>query len=65
MAGHDEDKVNAVLSIFRECKVDEWARELKEKYTTEAYRHLDDVAVISKRKEPLQALAFLLLQRDS
>ena len=64
MAGNDADKVNAVLTIFRECKVDEWARELKEKYTAEAYRHLDDVAVISKRKEPLQALASLLLQRD-
>ena len=26
------EKINKVLSIFRDCKVDEWAVELKEKY---------------------------------
>lgn len=61
---NDEDKVESVLSIFKTCKVDEWAKELKEKYTREAYQHLDDIAVISHRKEPLKQLAAYLTQRD-
>jgi geranylgeranyl diphosphate synthase type II len=59
-----EDKVEKVLAIYRACGVDEWARELKEKYMNEAYTHLDDIAVLSKRKEPLKALAQSLTQRD-
>lgn len=65
LSGTEENKVTAVLAIFKKCKVDEWARELKEKYTAEAYLHLEDVAVLSKRKEHLKALASSLLQRDS
>lgn len=61
---NDEDKVESVLSIFKTCKVDEWAKELREKYTREAYQHLDDIAVISHRKEPLKQLAAYLTQRD-
>jgi geranylgeranyl diphosphate synthase type II len=61
---NDEDKVESVLSIFKTCKVDEWAKELREKYTREAYQHLDDIAVISYRKEPLKQLAAYLTQRD-
>jgi geranylgeranyl diphosphate synthase type II len=44
--------------------VDEWARELKEKYMEEAFAHLDDIAVLSKRKEPLKQLALFLTQRE-
>lgn len=58
------DKVAKVLSIFRDCGVDEWARQLKEKYVETAYRHLEDIAVISTRKKPLQQLADFLIQRD-
>jgi len=58
------DKVEQVLQIFRQCKVDEWARELKEKYMEEAFAHLDDIAVLSKRKEPLKQLALFLTQRE-
>ena len=60
----DENKVQEVLNIFRQCKVDEWANELKEKFITEAFTHLDDVAVLSKRKEPLKQLALYLTQRQ-
>ena len=59
------DKVDQMLSIFKNCQVDEWARELKEKYLTEAYTHLEDIAVLSKRKEPLRQLAQFLIQRES
>lgn len=58
-------KVEDVLQIFRECKVDEWARELKQRYTEEAFKHLEDVAVLSKRKEPLKQIAQYLTQREN
>jgi geranylgeranyl diphosphate synthase, type II len=44
--------------------VNEWALQLKNKYLDEALVHLEDVAVISKRKEPLQGLAHFLIQRE-
>jgi geranylgeranyl diphosphate synthase, type II len=60
----DDNKVNEVLSIFKQCKVGEWANELKEKFITEAFLHLDDVAVLSKRKDPLKQLGLILTQRQ-
>lgn len=59
-----ENKVADVLSIFRQCKVDEWAMALKEKFLEEALTHLDDIAVTNSRKEPLRKLALFLVQRD-
>jgi geranylgeranyl diphosphate synthase type II len=64
LKGDDENKVQEILSIFKQCKVDQWANELKEKFITEAFAHLEDVAVISKRKEPLKQLAVFLTQRQ-
>lgn len=64
LATNPEDKVKQVLEIFRQCKVDEWARELKEKYMQEAFAHLEDIAVLSQRKEPLKQLALFLTQRE-
>ncbi|RYZ27705.1 MAG: polyprenyl synthetase family protein [Chitinophagaceae bacterium] len=59
-----ESKVEEVLTIFKDCKVDAWAEELKLKYLNEALQHLDDVAVLSKRKESLKELASFLIQRE-
>lgn len=59
------NKVQEVLAIFKQCGVDDWAKELKEKFWSEALQHLEDVAVISKRKEPLKNLAHYLIQRES
>ncbi|MER3499300.1 MAG: polyprenyl synthetase [Chitinophagaceae bacterium] len=59
-----EDKTEKVLSIFRDCKVDEWALYLKNKFLDEALSHLDEIAVVEKRKEPLQAVTHFLVQRD-
>ncbi len=59
------DKVNKVLAIFKECKVDEWAQQLKEKYLQTALQHLEDTAVLSVRKKPLVELAEYLIQRES
>ncbi|MBL0057035.1 MAG: polyprenyl synthetase family protein [Chitinophagaceae bacterium] len=58
------DKVEKVLQLFIDCKVDEWARELKEKYLQTALAHLEDIAVLSVRKKPLQELAAYLISRD-
>lgn len=60
----EPSKVGDVLTIFKQCGVDAWAESLKEKYLAEALKHLDDVAVLSARKEPLKELASFLIQRQ-
>lgn len=65
MNRNDDGKVKQVIALFKQCKVDEWASELKEKFITEAFDHLEDVAVLSKRKEPLKKLALFLTQRQN
>ena len=64
MKGNDNDKVNKILSLFRECGVDTWASGLKDKYIGQAEFHLEEVAVSSSRKEPLKKLVKFLVQRD-
>lgn len=64
LAGNSPDKVEQVLKIFRDCQVDEWALQLKNKYLDEAFQHLEDIAVLSKRKQPLADLARFLVQRE-
>lgn len=59
-----EDKVARVLSVFDDCGVNKWAAGLKEKYITEAFEHLEEMAVVSTRKEPLRQLAHFLVQRE-
>ena len=59
------DKVEKVTQIFKDCKVDEWAKELKNKYLQTALQHLEDTAVISARKKPLLELASYLIQREN
>jgi geranylgeranyl diphosphate synthase, type II len=61
---NDDSKVEETIHIYRKSGVDDWAMELKEKYMMEAYAHLEDIAVLSKRKQPLQHLADFLLHRD-
>lgn len=64
MQQNPADKVEKVLTIFRECNVDEWAKALKEKYLQTALGHLEAIAVRSARKEPLHELANFLIQRE-
>jgi geranylgeranyl diphosphate synthase type II len=59
-----EVKVQKVINIYRDCKVDEWAIQLKNKYLDDALVHMEDIAVLSKRKEPLIALAQFLVKRE-
>ncbi|HVT86532.1 MAG TPA: polyprenyl synthetase family protein [Chitinophagaceae bacterium] len=58
------DKVEKMLQIYRDAKVDAWALQLKNKFLDEALAHLEDIAVISKRKEPLKELAHFLVVRE-
>ncbi len=58
------DRVTGMLRLFKTCGVDAWARELKDKYMQTAFQHLEDIAVLSRRKEPLKQLAGFLVQRE-
>jgi geranylgeranyl diphosphate synthase, type II len=64
LLSNEDSKVEKVMGIYRQCKVDEWAREVKNRFINEAYIHLDDIAVLSRRKEPLKELADYLVQRE-
>jgi geranylgeranyl diphosphate synthase type II len=64
MSQNPPDKVARVLDIFRACGVEAWATELKEKYRQLALHHLESIAVVSTRKQPLMELAQYLLQRE-
>ncbi len=65
IAGNAPDKVAQVTQIFKDCKVDDWAQALKNKYLQTALQHLEDTAVVAVRKQPLQELAAYLIQRES
>jgi geranylgeranyl diphosphate synthase type II len=60
----ESSKVEKVLNLFRECGIDAWARELKEKYIAEAVKHMEEIAVLSVRKKPLLELMHYLVQRE-
>jgi geranylgeranyl diphosphate synthase type II len=64
MKENPKDKVQQVLNIFRECGIEDWARQLKDNYMQQAFRHLDEIAVLNTRKQPLIQLAQYLVQRD-
>lgn len=61
---NDESKIQSVLDIYKSCNVDEWAKELKQKYLSKAVEHLEEIAVVSVRKKPLEELAHYLMERD-
>jgi geranylgeranyl diphosphate synthase type II len=63
-SGNKPDKVKQVLQLFRDCKIDQWAQELKNKYLDTALFHLDEAAVTTVRKEPLRDLAHFLIRRQ-
>lgn len=58
------DKVERVLALYRSCKVDEWAEKEKERFQQLAFQSLDNVAVLSSRKEALKEVANFLLNRQ-
>jgi geranylgeranyl diphosphate synthase, type II len=65
LSSNPTNKVEKMLAIYKECKVDDWANELKEKYYQAALKNLEDVAVLAIRKKPLHDLAVYLMERES
>ena len=63
LASDPADKVEQVLNIFKDCKVDAWAEDLKQQYMQEALAHLEAIAVVEARKKPLIDLANYLMNR--
>ncbi|HNC38489.1 MAG TPA: polyprenyl synthetase family protein [Chitinophagaceae bacterium] len=58
------DKIVKVQQLYKDCNADKWALQLKQQYLEEALKHLEDIAVLSKRKEPLRSLAHYLIRRE-
>ena len=65
MRKDDPDKITRVLDIYIACDVPNWATELKQKYMSAAMEHLEEIAVLSARKKPLEELAHYLLDRQT
>ncbi|MCX6211072.1 MAG: polyprenyl synthetase family protein [Bacteroidetes bacterium] len=64
LKSNENDKVEKVLAIFKQCGVDTWAESIKAKYLKEAFEHLEAIAVTSDRKKPLIELANYLMNRN-
>jgi len=64
MQENPSDKVEKVLTIFKETGIEQWAMELKDQYLSVAFQNLEDIAVLSSRKQPLTRLAHYLVQRE-
>lgn len=60
----DESKIQPILNIYKSCDIDDWAKELKQKYFSIAIDHLEEIAVVSARKKPLEELSLYLMDRD-
>jgi geranylgeranyl diphosphate synthase type II len=61
---NEPGKVNKMIQLYADCKSDQWALQLKDRFIDEAFQHLEDIAVVSSRKEPLKKLASYLVKRD-
>lgn len=64
MESGNPDKVDRMLRIYRECKVDQWAREEKKRFVMKAIDELEKVTVLSSRKKELGNLIEIFLDRD-
>lgn len=64
ISNNPTNKVEKMLTIYKDCKVDEWAKELKEKYYKTALKNIEDIAVLAIRKKPLYELATYLMERE-
>jgi geranylgeranyl diphosphate synthase, type II len=64
MRENPANKVQSVLAIFKEAGVDRWAMHLKDTYIQKAFAHLEEIAVLSARKEKLKELALFLVERE-
>jgi geranylgeranyl diphosphate synthase type II len=61
---NSQDKVPRILNLFMKAGADAQCRAAVSHYSTLAFEALEDMAVLSKRKEPLFDLATMLLHRQ-
>lgn len=64
LKSNPENKVVAMLELYKNCGVDSWSKQLKQTYLDKAFYHLEEVAVTSSRKQSLKELAYFLIQRE-
>jgi len=64
LLSNSDDKIARVQQLYKDCNADSWALQLKQQYLEEALSHLEDIAVLSIRKEPLRELAHYLIRRE-
>jgi geranylgeranyl diphosphate synthase type II len=64
LRSNPDNKIERVLDLFRQTGVDAWAIELKQRFLSESMQALDDIAVLSSRKQPLIELSQYLIQRE-
>lgn len=64
LSGERPDKVTAMLDLFVATGADAACRDAAATYSQLAFGCLEDVAILSKRKQPLLELANYLLMRD-
>lgn len=66
MQSKDENaKLQHILQIFNELEIPRWAIQLKQQYVENAFRHLEDIAVVRSRKQCLKELAEFLIDREN
>lgn len=61
----DENKVAHTLALFRKSGADRQCRDAVTHYSQLAFEALDEVAVVSKRKQALREVAEMLLERQA
>lgn len=59
------EKVTRMLGVYRDCHLDQWAREEKMAYIDKANAHLEKITVLSTRKQELSGLVDILINRES
>lgn len=63
-SAEEQEKVASVLDIYRRTGVDQAAKTLISQYADRAMEHLEQIVVVSSRKQPLRQLADYLLHRE-
>ncbi|HEV2355166.1 MAG TPA: polyprenyl synthetase family protein [Puia sp.] len=63
-AAPPDQRIAGMLALYHECGVDAWVRNLSEQYRLDAHESLEEIAVLSRRKDPLRHLTDHLLRRE-
>ncbi len=58
------DKIDTMLALYKTIGAEQECLDAVKRYSDKAFACLEDIAVISKRKEPLKELAATLLMRE-